>query len=221
LAERLDLPTSGLDDLAAANMPKGTIVPRIACIGWGSLCWDPRELPITGGWRNDGPFVRVEFLRRSKDGRITLVLDESAVPVPALWTLLNVADVKAATLTLQAREGIPLKNIDSDIGVWTAGGKAPPLIEALPKWAEERELDAVVWTNLPRKFHPSGRRAEVEEIIDYLQRLTGPKRDAAEQYVRKAPAQISTAYRAIIAAALGWTPLTTGDQRREPSRRSG
>jgi len=27
----------------------------IVCLGWGSLIWDHRDLPIGGGWRNDGP----------------------------------------------------------------------------------------------------------------------------------------------------------------------
>lgn len=38
----------------------------IACLGWS-------DLPLRGGWCDDGPAMRIEFVRNSDNGRITLV----------------------------------------------------------------------------------------------------------------------------------------------------
>src|SRR5262245_37273344 len=90
---------------------------KIACLGWGSLVWDPRGLPTKGEWRDDGPRVRVEFLRKSGGGRITLVLHHSAAPLVSLWAELNVPDANSAVAALADREGTPERNI----GLWTKG----------------------------------------------------------------------------------------------------
>ena len=64
---------------------------KIACIGWGSLIWDPRELKIGNDWNDDGPMLPVEFTRISSDKRVTLIIDKQAKRVRTLWTL-NIRD---------------------------------------------------------------------------------------------------------------------------------
>lgn len=128
-------------------------MPVIACLGWGSLVWDPRVLPIQRQWFTDGPFAQVEFLRQSKDARITLVLDSSASLVRSLWAVMDATTLDEATEALRNREGIPTNNAATDIGAWSAGGAAPALLVDLPQWAASQGINSVVWTALPCKFN--------------------------------------------------------------------
>lgn len=180
----------------------------IACLGWGSLIWDPRGLPIQRTWFEDGPFVRVEFVRESSDGRITLVLEPSAVPVRSLWAVMDTTDLNVAREALREREGIVLKNKDAHIGTWAVGQPTPEAIFSLSEWANARGVNRVIWTALPAKL-PGNRGSPQSRVIRHLAKLTGQKRINAEQYVRLAPKQIDTAYRRLIEAALQWTPLDT------------
>ena len=77
---------------------------RIACIGWGSLVRDQRDLPVVGDWRNDGPMLPVEFARESGGRRLTLVICDGVQPVQTYWCLLNVSDLSNAVSKLAKRE---------------------------------------------------------------------------------------------------------------------
>lgn len=179
----------------------------IACLGWGSLVWDPRALSIQGQWFDDGPFIHVEFLRKSNNGRITLVLDESAPPVRSLWAVMDATEIEPAAEALREREGVLERNRLRDIGRWVTGSPSPANIVGLPDWARANGIDGVVWTALGHKFHDSGARATADDIAAYLRGLRGRVREDAERYIRRAPPQIDTPYRRAIEAALGWTHL--------------
>ena len=182
---------------------------KYACVGWGSLIWNKGSLPNLGGWHADGPMLPVEFARESADRRITLVICKGRPDIQALWTLLNVEDIASAREQLGLREYAAArpKWIEANIGFWdkssdTWHGEGA---EAIAAWARLRNLAGVVWTNLDyglkdnRGLMPSG-----ADIVKHLRTLEGDERAAAEEYVRKAPHQVRTAYRELIAAEFGW-----------------
>jgi hypothetical protein len=184
-------------------VPERPAIRTIAVLGWGSLVWDPRTLPIRRQWFADGPLVRVEFLRESADRRVTLVLDPEAPAVRSLWAIMDTTDLNDAREQLKRREGCPRSDT---IGYWRSNDAVPSSILDLPKWAECRGIDAVIWTELPSKWGgKDGVRPTVELVMKHLQGLRGAERDEAERYLRRAPRQIDTPYRRRIEAELQWT----------------
>jgi hypothetical protein len=183
---------------------------RIACLGWGSLVWDPRELPVRREWFKDGPLAQIEFTRQSSDGRITLVLDQNAAPVRLLWAQMVPTDIPTSKEALRVREGLTSKNWASQIGTWEKKMPAPAKILDLDTWAVARSLDAVVWTALEPQFKDVKRSPSIAEVIEYLRMLAGSCRDNARKYIERAPRQIETDYRRQIEAALRWSCKDSG-----------
>jgi hypothetical protein len=197
----------------------------IACLGWGSLIWNPGELPIDGTWHKDGPWLPVEFARHSegKDprtgartgrDRMTLVLVSGRKPVETLWAKFKQGTtLSCAQLELAKREGIEAKNIPRDIGTWEGKPRQDDeFLTAVHEWAVgQRNLDAVVWTALPPKFNNQRGLVPTEkEVLSFLRGLINNNlHDRAEAYVRCAPSQVKTAYRESIEIDLKWTSRTT------------
>jgi len=125
----------------------------IACIGWGSLIWDRRNLDVDGRWRADGPALPVEFARQSSDGRITLVIVQGFASVPTLWSAFNTRDLAEARESLRQRERIPRSRAGDLIADWRPGENRVSNPDAtISAWGAGRDLEAAVWTNLPPKF---------------------------------------------------------------------
>lgn len=185
---------------------------NIACLGWGSLTWDPRDLPIQRCWFPDGPLLPIEFARHSNGDRITLVIVPGTRDVRSLWTLLTVPDLETAKRALADREGINPKDIHRDIGyVSSTGSSYGQAAETIGRWASSLGLDAVVWTNLPPMFQHELSMPTVEEVLTFLQTLPEEAQKRAEAYIRKAPRQIDTAYRRRIEEELNWTALPASE----------
>src|ERR1700686_610138 len=175
----------------------------IACIGWGSLIWDRRNLDVDGRWRADGPALPVEFARQSSDGRITLVVVQGSAPVPTLWSAFNTRDLVEARESLRERERIPRSRAGDLIADWHRGEN--PVSEpnaTISAWAAARDLESAVWTNLSPKFAGRDGRIPTEaDVVAYLRALEGEARAAAEENVRRVPRQMNTVNRLAIEGA--------------------
>jgi hypothetical protein len=178
----------------------------IVCLGWGSLVWDPRNLPLASEWYVDGPFLPIEFARQSQDGRITLVLATGAQLVRSLWCYLEVDSLEEARRRLAEREGISERNVKVSIGWWSGtGGAHGECADIIGRWGDRIGANSVVWTNLRCRF--DGQRDQVpteEELIAHLRGLDGETLERAETYVRRTPQQIRTRFRSLIENSLGW-----------------
>ena len=132
-----------------------------------------------------------------------------AQPLPTLWCAFNTRDLARALESLRQREGVFRPHADGLIAHWRWADNPKSEPDAtISAWAAERNLDAAVWTNLSPKLDGiDGRVPTEEEVVSYLRNLEGQTRAAAEEYVRRAPRQIATAYRRAIESALGWTPV--------------
>ena len=89
---------------------------KIAILGWGSLIWDKRDLPIVGDWQKDGPKLWIEFSRISRKGEragcLTLVIDErSEEESISLYAVSPRTDLAKAIADLQEREGTSQNDI--------------------------------------------------------------------------------------------------------------
>lgn len=178
---------------------------QIVLLGWGSLVWREGMLPLQSSWRSDGPMLPLEFARTSRDMRLTLVLTETAVPVPTLWAELGFKTLEAACEALAEREGCGT----AAIGRWPGTSSGHPIgAECIATWATEKQIDAVIWTALKPKFDGVNGigPASSQEAVTYLRELEGEAALRAEEYVRRAPNQVRTTYRAAIESQLGWWP---------------
>jgi hypothetical protein len=182
----------------------------IACLGWGSLIWDPRELSVRGNWFTDGPFLPIEFARQSSDGRMTLVLMPTTFPlVRSLWKPISAVNVAAACKTLGLRECTGLKKPESCVDYWPQGSRSRDVARQVGQWAKGLQIDAVIWTNLPTRFGGEDKTIpSAEEVLAYLRGLRGQSRVQAKRYIQMTPRQIDTDYRRAIESSLRWGCLS-------------
>jgi hypothetical protein len=173
----------------------------IACIGWGSLIWHPKSLPLTSGWYPDGPELPIEFARHSAGDRVTLVLVSGAQPVRALWAYLRAANMDEAREALRVRESTVARCIGSIESGRTATDQLGG--EQIADWCDRRGLAGAVWTALgPSWRGVDGVAPTIDEVVRFVREQGADS--AAAEYVRRAPQQVATPFRTAIEDALGW-----------------
>lgn len=185
---------------------------RTAVIAWGSLVSNPRDLGVAGVFEPTGPVLPIEFCRVSRDGRLTLVIEEAVGKLcPTYVAISAFGDLDAAIENLRRGEGMR-----SAMGVGfvdLAGGKHssraierhPQSVAAINAWAQANGCDAAIWTALASNFHGPEKAAEpfsVEAAIRYIETQDDATRQTALSYIRNAPQEAQTPVRA--AAALRW-----------------
>jgi hypothetical protein len=187
---------------------QGSARLKIAYLGWGSLVWDRRDLPIVGEWIEGGPSLAIEFARVSGDGRLTLVIDEKhGAQVRTRYAQSACTDLTEAIERLRQREGKPARD---QIGfVEPASNRErpesrtshPESCDRIKAWAKTQGWDAVVWTALLGNFpQKRGEAFTTEAAYRYFDGLTGDARARAEKYIENAPQEVDTPFRLLWAA---------------------
>ncbi|WP_298541895.1 hypothetical protein [uncultured Aquimarina sp.] len=180
---------------------------KIAVLAWGSLIWNPQTLKINKDWNEDGPMLPIEFARISNNGRLTLVIKPNSKAVQVLWTLMDLDNLEEARINLQKREETPSVERIGFVSLInsTKSSKYEGISEVITKWAMEKKLDAVIWTDLGVKFKDKlNKEFNPNNVLNYLKNLPSDKKVKAKEYIIKAPKQIRTEIREVIEKELVW-----------------
>ena len=175
---------------------------KIAILGWGSLIWEPREdfKKYTGSWLEDGPVLPIEFSRisNSRNGALTLVIDpDNGSQVRTKYTLSKRKEPEDALCDLRTREGTILRHIGLiDLKNNVCRGHWTFIIDKIKLWAVQKQLRAVIWTDLPSNYVEKTKEVfNPAKAIEYLKRLDQEGQKLAKEYIHKAPVEVQTDFR--------------------------
>lgn len=134
---------------------------NITLVSFGSLLWNNKGLRISK-FKDNGPFLPLEFSRISQDGRLTLVIDErSGRDNPTFHAKMKYNTLQKAIKALQTREKIKDENIDRSIGVVDVVNKQVNLgaqkyskrvLDSLYQWGLSNKVDFIIFSALSVRF---------------------------------------------------------------------
>jgi hypothetical protein len=176
---------------------------KISVLAWGSLVWNRGKLAIVGDFAPTGPRLPIEFCRVSRVGRLTLVIDETfGVPCIAYSASSVFDDLDAAIENLRDREGMPNSRgvgftvADRGRQSAPASERHPHAVKIIAAWVNANGLDAAIWTALGSNFaEKTSEPFSVEAAIRYLESGSDEMRDAALDYIWRAPQEVQTPLR--------------------------
>lgn len=188
---------------------------QIAILGWGSLLWENNEKQCTfeewlraRDWNFDGPTIPLEFSRisTSRKNALTLVIDhENGQPTRVAWQYSKRKDPEEARADLRCREGSPT----SAIGIIykddankdklnEKNKKSKTSADTIRQWAKEKNIDAVIWTDLENNFtskNKDNHAFSIPNAIQHIQKLDAEGKAKAAEYIWRAPSFVQTALR--------------------------
>jgi hypothetical protein len=183
---------------------------KIAVLAWGSLILEPKTLSIQTAFKPIGPRLPIEFSRLSRDGRLTLVIDEAngaSCPTYVARSAFDALDPALENLWIREGGGgePPPQSIRNHGRVGfvdriseTRSDKAIErhlrATETIETWATANAYDAVIWTTLASNFSEKAdcEPFSTEAAMRYLEVLDQPTLELALNYIRKAPPEIQT-----------------------------
>lgn len=176
---------------------------RISVLAWGSIVWDRRNLAIIADFEPTGPRLPIEFCRVSRDGRLTLVIDESFGTSSITYSALSAFDdLDAAIENLRDRESMPTpKGVSFTVADCSrqsarAIERHPHAVKTITAWVNANGLDAAIWAALGSNFaEKASEPFSVEAAIRYLETQNGKMLDSALNYIRRAPPEVRTPVR--------------------------
>lgn len=169
---------------------------KIAILGWGSLLWDYDSNfdQQHSAWDLDGPTLPLEFSRKSdsRRGALTLVIDRvNGSPCRVAYCFSKRQELADAIADLRCREGTLIDRIGFILPDHCSHGRDAAACDAITKWASERQVDSVIWTDLSSNFS----KFSVQKAITYIQSLDACGKAKAAEYIWRAPSFIRTKLR--------------------------
>lgn len=185
---------------------------RIAILGWGSLLWDTQSAfddQHEDEWCCDGPSLKIEYSRvsQTRKSALTLVLDtKNGKACRVAYTLSKRQNPNDAINDVRCREGTTLNNI----GFYFADNtrqqaREKQTLENIRKWASEKNIDVVIWTDLKSNFQEKSicrKPFSIEAALCHIRALDTEGMAMAKNYVLLSPSFVNTPLREALQAQL-------------------